>query len=147
MRWLSNEYDVVIKASKELVNSIKRDTNDDDDGIFFQLLTALDSRIQDKDITAFSHKVAFGLHRVIKYPNSEIKCKCKIVFIRHGFAYVGSTPSPTLVQIEIVPQTGRWIRANNQDIKNFLRSMEQKLVEEDLLGETSSAVPSLTRRL
>lgn len=79
MRLLKNVPNKYIKISQELINTIERETDHDREDICFNLLVELDSRISQKNIDAFKRRKAFGLYRVIKYPGTLIKCKCKFV--------------------------------------------------------------------
>lgn len=137
---LTGNYFTNLKISKELVKQISYQTGESYEDICFNLLVTLDQKVTQKNIDAYN-RPAFGLHRVIKYQSTEIKAKCKIVFIRDKNH--GNKPGFDGVNIDIVPQTGQWIRMDNKDINPFLEKKTQELVGGILLGaETSLEAPS-----
>ena len=124
-----------LKISKELMKQISFNTKEEYEDIAFNLITTLESRIEPKHIINYRGQ-AFGLHRVITYPKTKVKAKCKVVFI------VERQSDPQTIQgvnIEIIPQTGQWMKFDRHNLDDFCRKHLQKIVEDSLL---SSEVPS-----
>ena len=131
-----------LKVSKELLKQISHITDESYDDIKFNLLTTLNNRITHNNINAYGKKrKVFGLHRVIEYPGTKIKAKCKVVFISENiFTHVSDKDTGT--NITIAPQTGQWVRMEKEDINQFLQKKSFEVIDGVLLGaETSSEAP------
>ena len=100
----------------------------------------LDQKISKKNLDAYKRRAASGLHRVITYPNTDIKAKCKVVVIRddHGSDINGTN-------VDIVPQTGQWFKMSRNDITDFLQKKTFEHIDGVLLDSpapASAAAPS-----
>lgn len=126
-----------------MINTISLTTGESHETVQFNIIDRLNRRVSKKDITDVvrnGRNNAGGVFRVITYGNTNIKCKCNVVVIQEG---AGLKDDPCrVVKVNVVPQTGRWIQWDGDEMKKFFHDSVARAVEDEILGLASEEVQS-----